>query len=103
MKISFSMNNVPIRLSEERFEHISSRHPEMKGSSEDILKTISNPDMVQKGDAGTLLAVKKFPKTPVAENKFLVAVYKEVGQADGFVLTAYFSSKLRNRVIIWKH
>jgi len=78
MKISFSVNDVPVRLSEERFEHISLRHPEMKDSDEDILQTINNPEMVQRGDAGTLLAIKKFPKTPVAENKFLIVVYKEL-------------------------
>lgn len=102
MKISFSVNDVPVRLSEERFEHISLRHPEMKDSDEDILQTISSPDMVQRGDAGTLLAIKKFPKTPVAEDKFLIVVYKEVDQANGFVLTAYFSSEPRKRAILWK-
>ena len=102
MKISFSVNNCPIRLSEERFEHIASRHPEMKDSEQDILETINNPDMVQKGDAGTLLAIKKYGKTPVSEHKYLVVVYKEIDSTDGFVLTAYFSNTLRKRVILWK-
>ena len=100
MRISFSVSNVPIRLSKERFEHISSRHPETKDSISEILETLNNPDFVQKGDAGTLLAIKKFPKTPVTDQKFLVVVYKEVHQADGFVLTAYYTNKPRNRVKI---
>ncbi len=102
MRISFSANNVPIRLSKERFEHIASKHPEMRDSERGILETINNPDMVQRGDAGTLLAIKKFHSTPVSEDKFLVAVYKEVDQADGFLLTAHFSNKLRKRMILWK-
>ena len=94
------MNNVPIRLSKERFDHISSRHPEMKDSMEDILETINNPDILQKGDAGTLLAIKKFQKTPVSNQKYLVVVYKEIHSDDGFVLTAYYTNKPRNRVKI---
>ena len=60
MRIGFSVNNVPIRISKERFEHISSRHPEMKDSISRILETLNNPDFVQRGDAGTNLAIKKF-------------------------------------------
>jgi len=98
MRIGFSVNNVPIRLSKERFEHISSRHPEMKDSISRILETLNNPDFVQRGDAGTHLAIKKFQKTPVTDKKFLVVVYKEVHLDDGFVLTAYYTTRPRNRV-----
>ena len=57
MKISFSVNNVPIRISKERFEHTSLRHPEMKADISDIIETIHTPDIVQRGDTGTLLAI----------------------------------------------
>ncbi|MFH1637025.1 MAG: hypothetical protein ABIB71_01205 [Candidatus Woesearchaeota archaeon] len=50
---------------------------------------------------GTLLAVKKFAKTPVTNQKYLVVVYREM-ECDGFVLTAYFSNKPRRRAIIWQ-
>ena len=73
----------------------------MKNSADRILEAINTPDMVQKGDAGTLLALKKFEETPVSDKKYLAAVYKEA-QAGGFVLTAYYTNKPRNRVIIWK-
>jgi len=62
MRIGFSINNVPIRLSKERFEHISSRHPEIKDSISEILEILNNPDFVQKGDAGTLLAKRSYQK-----------------------------------------
>jgi len=62
MRIGFSINNVPIRLSKERFEHISSRHPEIKESISEILEILNNPDFVQKGDAGTLLAKRSYQK-----------------------------------------
>jgi len=41
----------------------------------------------------TLMAVRKYEKTPVSENKYLVVVYKEL-KDDGFVITAYFTRKL---------
>lgn len=102
MLLAFSVNGVPIRLTKERMAHIVKGHPEMAGKESDILEAINSPEIVQKGDAGTLLAIKMFHKTPVSESKYLVAVYKEVSSDDGFVLTAYYSSDLKGRLIIWK-
>lgn len=102
MIVAFSVNGVPIRLTEERLRHILNNHPELKDGKERILKTISNPDLVQRGDIGSLLAIKKFDKTPVTEDKYLVVAYKEVTNLDGFVLTAYYTSYLRKRIILWK-
>jgi len=40
----------------------------------------------------------------IRKDKFLAVVYKELEQADGFIITAYFSSKIKlNReVILWQ-
>ena len=54
MKITFSVNNIPIRLSQERIRHISNRHPEMLQDDRRIVETIGTPDLVQQGDVGTL-------------------------------------------------
>ena len=101
MWIAFSVNGVPIRLTEERLEHIARRHSEVIDEHM-ILEVVNNPDLVQQGDAGTLLAIKKFDKSPVTENKHLAVVYREL-QEDGFVLTAYYSSTLKQRTIKWKN
>jgi len=103
MRISFSKNGVPVRITEERFDHISRNHPELKNRLNELAETINDPDIVQKGDAGDLLAIKKFAHTPVKDNKYLVAVYKELTAQDGFVLTAYYTSILRRRMVLWKH
>lgn len=67
-----------------------------------IVETIGGPDIVQKGDFGTLLAIKFYKKTPLT-SKYLVVVYKELNKTDGFVLTAYFTNKFsERREIIWK-
>ena len=48
------------------------------------------------------MAVRKYEKTPVSENKFLVVVYKEQGN-DGFVITAYFTRRLPKwRKVVWQ-
>jgi hypothetical protein len=46
-----------------------------------------------------LIALKKFTKT-----RFLAVVYKEVSREDGFVITAYFISRLNleREVILWQ-
>ena len=101
MIVAFSVNGVSIRLTEERLDHIQRNHPKIRDKDK-ILETISNPDLVQKGDMGSFLAIKKFAKTPVEEDKYLVVVYKEITNFDGFVLTAYYTSYLKDRIILWK-
>lgn len=101
MAVAFSINGIPIRLTEERLAHIAKQHPELAGGKDSILTVINDPDIVQKGDAGALIAVKHFEETPVKSNKYLNVVYKEQ-EVSGFVLTAYYSNSLRSRVILWK-
>jgi hypothetical protein len=102
VKIIRSIAGVPIRLTRERFAHIAARHPEMTDQQDCILETINQPDYVQEGDSGTLIAVKSYPKTPLSE-KSCAVVYRELSDGDGFVVTAYFTSRPAVwRRIIWK-
>lgn len=102
MKIVLSRHGVPIRLSEERLAHITRRHPEMQGQETKILETISEPDLIQEGDAGTRIALNHYAATPLTE-KFCAVVYREVTEAEGFLLTAYFCSRYAaGRRITWK-
>ncbi len=101
MKIIKSVRGVPIRLTPERVEHIERRHPEMSGE-ERILEVVSSPDYVQEGDSATLIAVKHYPKTALTE-KYWAVVYRELSEEDGFVLTAYLTSKpSERRKTVWK-
>jgi hypothetical protein len=102
MLVVRSRNGVPVRLTEERWQHIVSRHPEMDGQRERVLETVAEPDMIQQGDFGELLAVRFCPGTPLT-SKFLVVAYREVSPEDGFVVTAYLTSRSSaRRVVIWK-
>ncbi|MEK7477045.1 MAG: hypothetical protein AAB152_15580 [Candidatus Coatesbacteria bacterium] len=102
MTIVRSVGGVPIRFTEERLHHVERRHPEMAGEQARILETLAQPDFVQEGDASTLVALRHYPKTPLAE-KHCAVVYKEVSKTDGFVVTAYFTRRASTlRRVVWK-
>ena len=101
MLIVHSRNGVPVRLTEERWQHIRLRHPEMANQRERVIETSAEPEVIQEGDFGTLLAARMYPHTPLSR-KFLVVVYREVTSEDGFVVTAYFASQLSvRRTALW--
>lgn len=102
MLIVRSQSGVPVRLSEERWQHIVSRHPELTDQRERVLETVAQPDAIQQGDFGALLAIRLYPETPLTR-KFLAVAYRELDSEDGFILTAYFASRpSARRVTIWK-
>lgn len=102
MLIVRSRNGVPVRLTDERWQHIIRRHAEMGDQRERVLETVAEPDMIQQGDFGELLAVRFYPETPLT-SKYMAVVYREVGPDDGFILTAYLTSRpSARRTTIWK-
>ncbi len=64
----------------------------MKDQEERVLETLAEPDMIQRGDFGELLAIRLYPDTPLTR-KFMVVAYREVSPEEGFVLTAYLTSR----------
>ena len=94
-----SKNGVLIRLPEERWVHIVENHDDLAGYMDDVLDAVENPDFIIKGYKDALIALKK-----VKPGKFLAAVYKEVEKEDGFIITAFFSRKIKlsREVILWK-
>ena len=102
MIIVYSIEGTPIRLTNERWDHIIRRHPELDSQKERVLETINKPDFVQEGDLGDLLAIRQYLQTPLT-TKYLVVVYKEVEKREGFIITAYFASQpSKRRKIKWK-
>ena len=101
MVIVRSRMGVPIRLTDERWRHITTRHPEMESQRERVLETLSDPDMIQEGDVGEHLAVRHYELTPLTQ-KFLVVAYREIARTDGFILTAYLARRPATwRVTTW--
>jgi hypothetical protein len=59
------------------------------------------PGAVQRGDYGALLAVRYYNQPP-AVDLFVVAVYRELSDDDGFVITAYLARRLSSRrEVLW--
>jgi hypothetical protein len=101
METVISKNNIPIRLTDERWLHIITGHPEMSNYRNEILETITEPDIIYAGSKGDLIAVSKQVE---GTNKHIIVAYKEIND-DGFIITAYISNKLNSlqkREIIWK-
>ena len=53
-----SKNGVAIRLTDERWSHITEEHAELAGYRHEVLETIAEPERILSGNAGELLAVK---------------------------------------------
>ncbi|MFN0049932.1 MAG: hypothetical protein ACKVOU_12490 [Cytophagales bacterium] len=101
MEIVYSINKVPIRLTNERWLHISIGHPEVADFYVEILETIQSPLKVYEGTFNEKLALSKIENT----DKYLIVVYKEVTDTDGFIITSFISNKLNylnNKKEIWK-
>ena len=97
MDIVHSLNDIPIRITRERWFHITENHDDLAGYYDDVLHTIENPDLVIQGYGGALIAVKG-----MGRGRYLCVVYKEfISKKDGFVISAYFTSKINRRKVLW--
>ena len=96
MEIAYSVNGVPIRLTEERWDHIVNNKPYMESYFERMLDAIEKPTCVLRGYAGSLVAVLS-----VGRQRYLHVVYKEVSREDGFIITAFIAQKYNRKLIIW--
>lgn len=95
-----SKNDVPIRLTEERWFHITEEHSEMAGYYFEVLEAVEEPEAVYEGRAGECIAARE-----VEKGKYIVVVYRELGRVDGFVITAFLTRRrkqLERRRKIWQ-
>jgi len=82
-----SKNGVAVRLTDERWAHITEEHAELAGYRLEVLEAIATPERILAGNAGELLAVRK-----QNDGKTLVVVYRETVN-DGFVITAFLTRR----------
>jgi len=90
LDVVVSKNGLPIRLTDERWAHITEEHSELAGMRRDVLEVVAQPRRVFAGRGGELLAVGE-----LEPGKLLVVVYREL-DADGFVITAFLTRRLRS-------
>ena len=97
---SISKNGVLIRLTTERWGHITYGHPQMAEHYFTVLDTIREPEAIYAGNSGELLAVKT-----IAPGRAVVVCYREQTDIDdGFVITAYPTSniaRIERRSRVW--
>ena len=94
----YSKNGVPIRLTDERWVHITEEHSELAGLRLDVLEAVVHPTEIFAGNQGKCLAVHE-----VEPGKYLVVVYREFPH-DGFIITAFLTRRiqaLRRRKQLW--
>lgn len=99
MQVIYSKAGVPIRLTEERWFHITEEHSEMAGYYFETLEAIQDPEAIYEGKAEELLAAKE-----IEPGKYLIVVYKEVNKKDGFVITAFLTKRIKQierRTRLW--
>ena len=92
-----SVNGVPIRLTDERWEHILDRKPSMASFIETVLDAVGDPEYILRGYKGTLIAVMH-----LGGRSYLNVVYRELSQRDGFIITARIEPQLHKSKIIWR-
>ena len=95
--IADSVNGVPIRLTDERWEHILDRKPNMAPFIETVLDAVGDPEYILRGYKGTLIAVIHLGK-----RSYLNVVYRELSQRDGFIITARIEPRLHKSKVIWR-
>lgn len=90
MEIVRSKSGVPVRLTEQRWLHITEEHSEMAGYYFEVLETLEEPEAIYEGKEGELVAVKE-----IEPEKYLIVIYKEIRKEDGFVITAFLTRRIK--------
>jgi hypothetical protein len=93
-----SKHGIPIRLTDERWEHIITEHGELSESRAAVLQVIRDPERILAGGSGERMAIRE-----IEPCKWLVVVYRE-DEHDGFIITAFWTRRYRSlekREVIW--
>lgn len=100
MKTLIDYQERQVRLTEERLKHIL-RHPELSAMEGEIDVTLRNPEEVRRSrtDETVLLSYRYYTGTPIGD-KWLCVVVKYL-ENDAFVLTAYFTDKIKKGEKVW--
>ena len=71
----------------------------MAGYYFEVLETVEAPEAIYAGKAGECIAVREIEK-----GKYIVVIYRELSEEDGFVITAFLTRRrrqLERRQKIW--
>ncbi len=85
-----SKKGVSIRLTDERWAHITEEHSELVGLRAEVIETVLRPERVLLAGDGEMIALRE-PE----QGKHLVVFYRE-GVDDGFIITAFATRRARS-------
>jgi len=97
VQTAISISGRTIRLTAKQWMHIVDAHDYMAGNMDKVLETLAEPIDVFDGKDGEAIALREYVKTNITR-KTAVVIYRD--ESDGFVITAFFTSrpeKLRRR------
>jgi hypothetical protein len=94
LDIAVSVEGVPVRLIQEPWFHIIENHNDLAGYYNDVLDIVEHPELVLRGYRGVLIAVRSYGR-----KGYLQVMYRQISQHDGFIITAYFSSKIDRKKV----
>ncbi len=73
MSVVRSKAGKAIRLTDKRWRHVMSHHPELATFRAQVLETLADSEIIQKGDTNTLLAAHFYVQTPLTSKYLVVA------------------------------
>jgi hypothetical protein len=103
LRIAHSKADIPIRITAERWTHVTENHDYMAGEMDKVIESIENLDVIVSGNRDEKIALKHYEKTSITE-KHTVIVYKEQ-KSQGFLITAFMTSKpekITSKGILWE-
>jgi len=90
-----------IRLTQVQWLHTVFFHPEVEGEQDKIKHVLKEPEVVVEGaTVDTRICYRMFRATPVSR-KYL-AVLVKVLDGEGFIMTSYFTERVRRGKVLWK-
>lgn len=91
-----------IKLTEKIFNEIKLKHPEIRNQEDKIKETLTDPNVIRKSQYGDniFLFYRFFKTTPVTQKYLMVAI--KLLNDNGFVITAYFTDRIKIGEEIWR-
>ena len=91
-----------IRLTQEKYNHVCVRHPEVFGELDRMKETLASPQIIRRSmyDVKIWLFYRFFNATPVTEKYLMVAA--RILNNEGSVVTSYFTDKVKIGEEIWR-
>ena len=90
-----------IRLTQVQKRHISFFHPEVLVNERMLMETLAMPDLVTTGGQPTIHVLYRYYENTPVTSKYLAVVIKVLNR-EGFIVTSYFTDKIRRTKVIWK-